>query len=177
MNTPTPSDAAMSPEEVNAFIQAIASNPDAQILLTQDGQGKMLKMAALIRLCGEVAKQATPLREELARVKAERDNYKRSVENAHEELDKSELLRPRSVTHQGLTPRIASLRSRSEDQITILRASNDKLLEVVLFYADAKRYETQYSGIGESPPDILSDGGERARALLFALAPERKETT
>lgn len=73
-STPTPSDAAMSPEEVNAFIQAIASNPDAQILLTQDGQGKMLKMAALIRLCGEVAKQATPLREENDKLRAALEN-------------------------------------------------------------------------------------------------------
>ena len=43
----------------------------------------------------------------------ERDAYKRSVENAHIELDKSGVIGSRDKTHQGLGPRIKCLVART----------------------------------------------------------------
>lgn len=50
---------------------------------------------------------------EFDRMERERDAYRRSVENAHAELDKSGIIGTRDKTHQGLGPRIKCLVART----------------------------------------------------------------
>jgi hypothetical protein len=55
---------------------------------------------------------------------------KRSIENAHAELDKCALIRKRDVTHQGLGPRIKAVVARSnrqEDKIKMLREALESI--------------------------------------------------